>query len=122
MQERELNCATIGVANRTDISGRATADEINRGLQTGKERSFWRIACLTFLGSLTVAALFVAVAPLPVRADEDKDSRQEREDNNRGIRAEIAALQAQVASVQATVSALQDQVATLKTANTKSAE
>lgn len=27
MQKMELNRATIGVANRTDISGRATADE-----------------------------------------------------------------------------------------------
>jgi hypothetical protein len=108
MQERELNCATIGVANRTDISGRATADEINRGLRTGKARKRLRKACLTYLWTLTVAGLFVAVAPLPARADNEEDARHGREDNDKGIRAEITALQA-------TVSALQRQVNTLQT-------
>jgi hypothetical protein len=117
MQEKELN-RTIGVVNNRDMSGRATADEINRGLRTRKERSFWRIACSTFLGSLTLAGLLVAVAPLPVRADNDEESRHGREDNDRGIRAEITALQAQVASLQSTVSALQDQVNSLQTSNT----
>jgi RNase P/RNase MRP subunit p29 len=36
MQKRELNPATVGVANRTDISGRVTADETNRSLQLEK--------------------------------------------------------------------------------------
>jgi hypothetical protein len=62
---------------------------------------------LTFLGTLTVAGFFAAVAPLPVRADDDKDSGNGYGDN-RGIRGEIAALKAQV-------TALQDQVTTLKT-------
>jgi hypothetical protein len=44
------------------------------------------------------------VAPLPARAEDDKDMHPEREDNGKGIRAEITALQAQVASLQATVS------------------
>jgi trimeric autotransporter adhesin len=118
MEERELNRATIGVVNRTDIRGRATADEMNRGLRTEKERSFWRIASLTFLGSLTVAGLFVAVVPMPVRADDDENSRHGHEDNDRGLRAEITALQAQLASLQSTVSALQDQVNSLQTSNT----
>ena len=56
MQERKLNCATIGVANNRDISGRATADEMNRGLWIGKGRNLWRMACL--------AGLFVVLAPL----------------------------------------------------------
>jgi hypothetical protein len=56
MQRRELNCATIEVANSRDISGRATADEMNRGLRCGKGRKLWRIACL--------AGLFVVLAPL----------------------------------------------------------
>src|SRR5258707_9106950 len=56
MQSRELNCATIEVANNRDISGRATADEMNRGLRIGKGRKLWRIACL--------AGLFVVLAPL----------------------------------------------------------
>jgi hypothetical protein len=118
MQEREFNRATFEVAHNRDISGRATADEINRGLQTGKERSFWRIACLTFLGSLTVAALFVVLAPLPANADNEEGSRHGREDSDKGIRAEITALQAQVTSLQATVSALQGQVNKLQTSNT----
>lgn len=56
MQRRELNCATIEVANSRDISGRANADEMNRGLRCGKGRKLWRIACL--------AGLFVILAPL----------------------------------------------------------
>jgi hypothetical protein len=111
MQKREFNRATFEVAGRMDLSGRATADEMNRDLRTRKERSFWHIANLTFLGFLTVAGLLVAVAPMPAHADEDKDRHREREDNDKGIRAEIAALQAQVA-------ALQDEVNTLRKANT----
>src|ERR1700736_7059079 len=56
MQTREINCATIEVANNRDISGRATADEMNRGLRIGKGRKLWRIACL--------AGLFFVLAPL----------------------------------------------------------
>jgi hypothetical protein len=110
MQRREFNRATFEVGSGMDTRGRATADKINRGLRTGKERSFWRIVRSIFLSCLTLAGLLVAVAPLPARADEDKDSHHEREDNDRGIRAEITALQA-------TVSALQGQVTTLQTAN-----
>ena len=113
MQRRVFNSATIRVANTTDMSGTATADEINRGLGTGKGSKLWRIACSTFLGPLMMAGLFVAVEPLPVRADHDEDSRPGHEDNDKGIRSEIAALQAQVASMQSTVSGLQGQVNTL---------
>jgi hypothetical protein len=110
MQRRVFNCATIRVANTTDISGTATAKEIKRGLWTGKGRSLWRIACSIIRGCLIAVGLLVAVAPLPARADNDKDKHPGREDNDKGIRAEITALQA-------TVSALQDQVNTLQTAN-----
>ena len=110
MQRRVFNRATIELANNRDMSGRGTADEISRSYRTGKRRSLWRIASLAFLGSLTVAGLFIASTPLPVRADDDEDSRHGREDNDKGIRAEITALQA-------TVSALQSQVNTLQTAN-----
>jgi hypothetical protein len=109
MQRRVFNCATIRMAN-TDMSGRATADEMNRDLRTRKERSFWHIANLTFLGFLTVAGLLVAIAPMPVHADDDKDRHRGPEDNDKGIHAEIAALQA-------TVSTLQHQVNTLQTVN-----
>jgi hypothetical protein len=106
MQERELNRATIRVVNRTDIRGRGTADEMNRGLRTGK-----RLARMGGLVAFIAAGLLVAVAPLPARADDDKDRHRRHEDNDKGIRAEIAALQAQV-------TALQDQVNKLQTANT----
>ena len=98
MQEKELS---IGVANK-----------IYRGFRTAKRSRLWRS---TFLGSLMVAGLFIVLAP--VRADNDKDMHPGREDNDRGIRAEITALQAQVAALQSSVSTLQDQVNTLKTAN-----
>src|SRR6266446_3638022 len=111
MQRRELNCATFEVANNRDIGGRVIADEIYRGLRTGKERIIGRIASLPFLGSLMVAGLFVAVVPLPARADNDEDARHGREDNEKGIRAEIAALKAQVTD-------LQNQVNSLQTSNT----
>src|ERR1700730_17123495 len=113
MQERELHYATIGVANTTDISGRATAEETNRGLRIGKGRKLRRIACSTFLGSLMVAGLFIALAPTPARADDDKDRRGEE------IREEIAALRAQFKSLQSTVSALESQIDTLQAGNTK---
>src|ERR1700746_1970955 len=99
VQHAMHNRATIRVADTAEVSGRVTADEINRGLRTRKERSFWHIANLTFLGFLTVAGLLVAVAPMPAHADEDKDRHREREENDKGIRAEIAALQAQVAAL-----------------------
>jgi len=118
MQESEFNRATFEVAGSMDISGRATADESNRGFRTGKGRRLWRIASLTFLGFLTVAGLFFAVTPLPVRADNDEDSGHGRKDNDKEIRAEITALRAQVSSLQATVSTLQDQVNSLQTSNT----
>jgi len=110
MQKREFNRATFRVADTTDMSGRATADKINCDLWTAKGSKLWRIACLSFLGFLTVAGLFFAVTPLPARADNNEDSRHGREDNDKGIHAEIAALQA-------AVSALQSQVNTLQTAN-----
>src|SRR6201987_4031861 len=119
MQRRVFNCATIKLANR-DMSGTATAAEINRGLRTAKGSKLWRIACSTFLWSLMVAGLFIVLAPMPGHADDDRDKDRHRghEDNDKEIRAEITALQAQVSSLQATVSTLQDQVNSLQTSNT----
>jgi hypothetical protein len=115
MQKKELNCATIAVANNRDVGGTVTADEIYRGLRTAKGSRLWRIACSIFLWSLMVAGLFIVLVPVPGRADNDKDIHPGREDNDKGIRAKMAVLQAQVASLQSTVSALQDQVTTLQT-------
>jgi hypothetical protein len=105
MQERELNCATIGVANGTDISGWATAEDMNRGLRTGK--ALGRIAGSSVLGSLMAAGLFVAFTPMPASADEDERARHK----------EGEALEAKVASLEAIVYALRSQVGSLRTSN-----
>jgi hypothetical protein len=64
MQERELICATIGVANHTDISGRKTAQKIDRGSRTEKG-NFRRIARWTIVlnafAAFNVGLLSVAV-------------------------------------------------------------
>ena len=111
MQTRELDHATIAAANTTNISGTVTADEMNRSLRTGKEVSFWRNACSTVLGFLMAVGLLVALAPMPAHADNDKDKH---EDNDKGIRAEIAALQAQVTALQSQVNSLQTQLAAVQ--------
>jgi hypothetical protein len=51
-----------------------------------------------------VAALFIVLAPMPGHADDDKDRRG---DNDKEIRAEIAALKAQVADLQSQINKLQ---------------
>ena len=118
MKRREFNRATFEVAGSIEMSDRATAEESDRDLRTGKERSLGRIACSTFFWSLIGAGLFIVLAPMPGRADNDRDIHPGREDNEKGIRAEIAALEAQVASLQSTVSALEGQVSALQKANT----
>src|SRR6266436_4771817 len=92
MQERELNRVTIGVVNSMDLRGRATADEINRGLRTGKHP-----ARIGGLAAFIAAGVFVALVPMPTRADDDE----------RGGHKETEALEAKVASLQTAVSALQ---------------
>ena len=91
MQTRAFDRATIRVANRSDASRTATADEISGRLRTGKERNMTRIDALTVL-----ALLIVALAPMAARAGEDE-----------GIHKEIAALKAQVAALQSVVGTLQ---------------
>jgi hypothetical protein len=104
MKERELNRASIGVAKTTAMSGRATANEINRCLRSGKERSFGRIASLTILRSLIAAGFVVALAPIPAQADEEERGRDKK----------IEALEAKLESLQAAVSALESQIDTLQ--------
>jgi hypothetical protein len=118
MHEMELNGATIEVANSRDISNRVTADETKCGLKIGKGKKLRRTACSTLFRSLMVAGLFFALAPMPARADDDKDMRHGRGDDDKDTRAEIAALRAQVESLRAAVSALESQVSTLQTGNT----
>jgi hypothetical protein len=114
MQRTVLNRATIGVVSNRDMSGMATADQTNCGLRTGKGSELWRIACLTLLGSLMVAGLSIVLAPMSARADDDKDGHRGHEDNDKGIRAEIAALKAQVADLQSQVNSLQTSNTTLQ--------
>ena len=104
MQERELNCATIGVANSTDISGRVTAEETSRASRIGKGRSFGRIASLPILRSLIAVGFVVALVPLPAQADEEERGRDKK----------FEVLEAKVESLQATVSALESQIDTLQ--------
>ena len=105
MKERELNRANIGVAKTTAMSGRATANEINRCSRTGKEGSFGRIASLTILRSLIAAGFVVALAPMPAQADEEERGRDKK----------FEALEAKVEALQATVFALESQIDTLQT-------
>jgi trimeric autotransporter adhesin len=115
MQEKELNRATIRVVSSIDISGRAAADEIKVDLQTEEKRFFWRIASSAILRYFMAVGLLVALlAPLPASADDDKDSNHRHEDNDKGIRAEIAALKAQVTALQDQVKSLQSSNATLQ--------
>jgi hypothetical protein len=93
------------------MSGTATADEINRGLRAGKQRIIGRLIILEHLMTL---GLLVGLAPLPARADEDKDIGHGHEDNDKGIRAEITALKAQVAALQDQVNTLQGQLAAIR--------
>ncbi len=60
------------------MSGRATANEINRGLRTGRERSFGHIASLTILRSLIAAGFVVALVPMPAQADEEERGRDKK--------------------------------------------
>ena len=112
MHERELNRATIEVVSNLAISGRAAADGIKRGSQTEEKGCFSRIASSAILGYLMAVGFLVALlAPLPARAEDDKDPGNGHGDNDKGIRAEIAALKAQVAALQGQVNTLKTQLA-----------
>jgi hypothetical protein len=103
MQGKVLNRATVGVVSRMDMRGRATADEIKRGLRKEEKRCFWGIASSAIPGYLMAVGLLVALlAPLSANADPG------------GIPGEIAALRAQVAALQKQVTALQTQLAAVQ--------
>jgi hypothetical protein len=85
-----------------DMRGRATAEEIKRGLRKEK-KCFWGIAGSAIPGYLMAVGLLVGLlAPLSASADEG------------GIPGEIAALQAQVAALQKQVTTLQAQLAAVQ--------
>ena len=118
MQMRELDLDTNRVAKTTEMSATGSADEINRGLRIKKPKNPRRIASSTFLRSLLVSGLCIVLTPIPGRADNHDDSHPGRENNDKGIRAEIAALETQVTSLRSTVSELQSQVKSLQNSNT----
>jgi hypothetical protein len=117
-QMRELDCATIRVSKTTDMSGTANADEINRGGQFGKRKNIRHLASSTFLRFLQVSALCFVLTPVPGWADKDDNPHPGREDNDKGLRAEIAAVQAQVTSLRSSISELQSEVKSLQNSNT----
>jgi hypothetical protein len=98
MQKKELSLATFKVADRV-ISGRATAEESNRDLQTEKESQRPRIVSLSVSWCFMAAGLFVASALMPARADAQ------------ALAADVAALKAQVAALQSQVNTLQTELA-----------
>ena len=101
MRKEEFNRAARRVANRTDRSDRATAEQTNLVLRFSKANSLRRIAPSILIRSLVLAALFLIPASMPAHADEDHDRTdidRRREDNDKDIRAEIKVLGEQVAS------------------------
>jgi hypothetical protein len=109
MQKIELGLATSQVADRV-ISGRATAEESNRGLQTGRESQRPRIVSLTVSWCFMAAGLFVALAPMPARADAKADIA--------ALQAQVKSLQSQLNTQQGQITTLQGQVGSLQRANT----
>ena len=62
MQHAVRNRATIRVADRTDVSGRVTADSIKHELYAKRQSSLWR---LTIFGFCKVCSLVAATLILP---------------------------------------------------------
>jgi hypothetical protein len=62
MQHVVRNRATIRVADRTDVSGRVTADSIKHELYAKRQSSLWR---LTIFGFCKVCSLVAATLILP---------------------------------------------------------
>jgi septal ring factor EnvC (AmiA/AmiB activator) len=111
MQTKELGLATSKVADIRVISGRGTAEESTRDLQTEKtekESQRPRIVSLSVSWCFMAAGLFVALAPMPARAA----------DPIKVLEAQVAALQSQVNTQQGQITTLQSQVGTLQTSNT----
>ena len=93
MQHAVHNRATIRVADRTDVSGRIAADEVNLDRFHNRIRK----VCALVAATLILPALAYAQGSSPLGSSP------------------LAALQAQVTALQTTVTALQNQVNTLQT-------
>lgn len=82
------------------------------------EKNLQHIVSSTFLRFLLVSGLCFVLTPEPGWADKDDNPHPGREDNDKGLRAEIAAVQAQVTSLRSSVSELQSEVKSLQNSNT----
>jgi hypothetical protein len=108
MQYSRLNRAMLRVADTTGTCGRVAAESVKGRLRAKKQSDWKRISVLAIFGAI------VSLAPVPASADNDKESRHEHEDSDKGIRADVAALQAQVAALQDQVKTLQSQLAAVR--------
>jgi hypothetical protein len=108
MQRSKFNPATFDVASSIDISGQATAEQLNNDLRTSQRRNLGRTGSMTVPGRLMAAGLIIALTPMTALAEE----------NERGIHREIEVLEAKVAALSQTVSALESQLGGMQTSNT----
>jgi hypothetical protein len=99
-----LNRATVRVADTRDIIGRLTADSINDGARAETKSSLWRACGLTIFCSVISVGVLASLTPVPALADEEEG----------GVRKEIAALKKQVAALQSQVQTLQTQLAAVQ--------
>jgi hypothetical protein len=103
-----LNRATVRVADTRDISGRVTADSINDGSRAERKSSLWRACGLMIFCFVVSVGVLASLTPLPALADDDEEG---------GVRKEIAALKKEVVALQSQVEALQDQLAAVQSNN-----
>ena len=89
MQRALLNCATIEVADTTDVSGRGTAESIKHAFCAKKQSTLCRVCSLTILGSVVSVGVLAALTPMPALGDEIADLKEQ-----------VAALQSQVQALQ----------------------
>ena len=82
MQHAVHNCATIRVAEKTDVSGRVTADSIKHELYAKKQSSLWR---LSIFGFCKVCALAAATFILPALTYADNNRGDDQGDGRPGV-------------------------------------
>jgi hypothetical protein len=108
MREKEFSLASLELASNQEGSG---------GLWIERRKRSWRMASSTFFWSFWFLGLLVIPGLLSGQAEDEKDARLQRDNYERGIRPEIAALLSKIDRLQAAVSGLQDKVGALQTAN-----
>jgi hypothetical protein len=118
MQNKGFYYAAIKAANHWSTTVSSAAKTILCGLRMEKGRREAGKDCSTFLFSLTMAALFVALAPMLGMAGEERPGEgREYERGRPEEHQELETLKAEVASLRAEVSALQCRLAAIETNN-----